>query len=189
MRGHVKQRSKGIWSIVIDIGLDPHSGRRRQQWYTLRGNKKEAEAKLLEMLDTLEKGVYIRPGKVTLGEWLEEWLNSYVALHVSPRTLVSYREQIERHILPALGAIPLAQLQPHNLEKYYAQMLAGGRVDGKGGLSAQTVRYHHGLIYEALKHAVKRGIAMRNVADVVDPPRRSHARPFRSLRVFDLYDL
>jgi len=174
MRGHVKQRSKGTWSIVIDIGPDPHNGRRRQQWYTLRGNKKEAEAKLREMLDTLEKGVYIRPGKVTLGEWFEEWLGSYVALHVSPRTLVSYREQIERHILPALGAIPLAQLQPHNLEKYYARMLASGRVDGKGGLSAQTVRYHHGLIYEALKHAVKRGIAMRNVADVVDPPRRSH---------------
>jgi integrase len=174
MRGHVKQRSKGTWSIVIDVGIDPDTGKRKQQWYTVKGARREADAKLREMLDTLEKGVYVRPNKVTLGEWMDEWLNSYAALHVSPRTIESYREQIKRHIIPVLGAIPLAQLQPHNLEKYYAQKLASGRVDGKGGLSATTVRYQHALIYESLKDAVKKGIAMRNVAAIVDPPRRSH---------------
>lgn len=173
MRGHVKQRSKGTWSVVIDTGSDPHTGRRRQQWFTVKGSKREAEAKLRELIDTIEKGVYVKPGKVTLGEWFEEWLGGYAALHVSPRTIDSYREQVTRHIIPSLGGIPLAQLQPHQLEKYYAQMLAAGRVDGKGGLSARTVRYHHGLIFEALKHAVKKGILMRNVAEVVDPPRRA----------------
>ena len=43
MRGHIKQRSKGSWSIVLDLGRDPSTGKRKQQWVTVRGTKKEAE--------------------------------------------------------------------------------------------------------------------------------------------------
>ena len=49
MRGHLKQRSKGSWSIVLDMGRDPATGKRRQQWQTVRGTKKEAEKKLAEL--------------------------------------------------------------------------------------------------------------------------------------------
>jgi integrase len=50
-------------------------------------------------------------------------------------------------------------------------MLESGRRDGKGGLSAQTVKHHHRVLHEALKYAVKHGILIRNVAEAVDPPR------------------
>lgn len=40
MRGHIKQRSKGSWSIVIDVGKDPETGKRRQHWHTIKGLKK-----------------------------------------------------------------------------------------------------------------------------------------------------
>ena len=46
---------------------------------------------------------------------------------------------IRRHIIPALGTIPLAQLSGQHLQTYYANKLATGRVDGNGGLSARTV--------------------------------------------------
>ena len=44
MRGHIKQRSKGSWSIVLDLGRDPSTGKRKQQWVTVRCTKKEAES-------------------------------------------------------------------------------------------------------------------------------------------------
>ena len=112
MRGHIKQRTKGSWSIVIDVGRDPRTGKRQQQWHTVRGTKKEAEAKLRELLHALEKGAYVRPQRITVGEWLEEWCQSYVQMHVSPRTVESYQAYVRRHIIPALGAIPLCQLEP-----------------------------------------------------------------------------
>ena len=68
--------------------------------------------------------------------------------------------------------IPLAELQAHHLEKYYACALAQGRVDGRGGLSPRTVRYQHGLLFEALRHAVRQGVLMRNVVETVEPPRQ-----------------
>ncbi len=50
-------------------------------------------------------------------------------------------------------------------------MLESGRRNGKGSLSAQTLKNHHQVLYEALKHAVKHGVVIRNVAEAVDPPR------------------
>ncbi|MDP2932071.1 MAG: site-specific integrase, partial [Chloroflexota bacterium] len=62
-------------------------------------------------------------------------------------------------------------LQPSHIQAYYARMLERGRRDGKGGLSAQTVKHHHRVLHEALKYAVKHDILIRNIAEAVDPPR------------------
>ena len=70
-----------------------------------------------------------------------------------------------------LGNVPLAKLQPTDLQAYYKKALAEGRRDGKGGLSARTVHHHHRVLSEALKHAVKWQLIHRNVADAVDPPK------------------
>ena len=171
MRGHIKQRAKGTWSLVIDAGRDPATGKRRQQWHTIKGTKKEAEAKLRELLQTVEAGTYVKPGKLTLGQWLEEWLKSYIAINVSKRTAVSYGEQIMQHIIPALGAVYLSDLQPQHLQNYYAKALTSGRIRGQGGLSKQTVLYQHRIMSQALNDAVRHGVTARNIAAVVQPPR------------------
>jgi len=75
-----------------------------------------------------------------------------------------------------MGSILLSQLQPQHLQNYYAKALSQGRADGKGGLSARSVLYHHRIISEALKHAVKMGLVARNIAEAVDPPRISRTR-------------
>jgi len=54
--------------------------------------------------------------------------------------------------------------------------LAQGRFNGKGGLSARSVLYHHRILSEALSHAVKMGLAARNVAEVIDPPRPARVK-------------
>jgi integrase len=171
MKGHVRQRSKGTWSIVIDVGRDPKTGKRRQQWYTVKGTKKDAERELREKLRSLETGAYVKPQKTSLGEYLEQWVRSYAAIHTSPRTVEGYHAIVHHYVIPALGAIPLCQLQPQHLEKYYADALSHGRLDGKGGLSARTVLHHHRLLSEALSHAVKQGLLVRNVAEAVVAPR------------------
>ena len=52
-----------------------------------------------------------------------------------------------------------------------AKALSSGRLDGKGGLSARSVLYHHRILSETLRHALKMGIIARNVSEFVDPPR------------------
>jgi hypothetical protein len=77
---------------------------------------------------------------------------------------------------PALGGVQLQKLTPVHLNMFYADLVKGGRCDGKGGLSARSVRYSHTIIRRALADAMKWGRIARNVADAADPPKASAAR-------------
>jgi integrase len=92
-------------------------------------------------------------------------------MNTTDRTFESYQSNIERHLIPELGKITLSELRPQNIQHYYAKALSGGRIDGKGGLSARSVVYHHRILSKALDYAVKMGLLVRNVVKMVDPPR------------------
>ncbi len=176
MKGHLVKRAQNSWTIVIDVGRDPTTGRRRQQWHTVKGTKRDAERALRELLLSIDKGSYVKPQKLTFGDWLLEWHKNHVTMHTTSRTQESYGYIINRHIMPALGSIPLSQIQPSQLQGYYSNALKYGRVDKRSGLSPRSVLYHHRIISEALSHAMKMGLIARNVAELVSPPRPQRAK-------------
>lgn len=176
MKGHIRKRSKGSWTIVIDLPRDPETGKRHQQWHTVRGSKRNAEARLRELLTSLDKGVYIKTGHLTLGEFLHQWLDGYVKTNCSLRTLDSYQSIANRHLTPNLGSLLLTQLHPQEIQQYYARALDRGRVDGKGGLSPVTVLHIHRVLVEALSYAARQGFIIRNVGELVDPPRAKSSK-------------
>ena len=164
MRGHIIKRYKDSYTIVINLGADPATGKRRQQWYSVKGTKKEAEKKLSDLLHQLDNGAFMKPAKTTLGEFLKRWLNDYVQPNLSPRTAEGYEHIIRKHLGPALGNITLQQLKAEHLQRYYSEKISGG-------LNAQTVRHHHTALHKALHTAVEWGVLSRNVADAVSSPR------------------
>ncbi len=171
MKGHIYKRAKGSWTMVYDLPPDSITGKRQQKSQTISGTKRDAERALREILQSLETGAYVTPNKLTLGDWLRQWLRDYVSLNTTDRTQESYTSIIEKHLIPSLGSIRLKDLQPYQLSSYYAKKCSSGRTDGKGGLSGRSVVYHHRILSKALGHAVKMGVVVRNVASVVEPPR------------------
>ena len=67
MEGHVKKRAKDTWSVVVDFGRDPASGKRRQLWRSVRGTKREAQQALAELIHQRDHGLDQPPTKITLG--------------------------------------------------------------------------------------------------------------------------
>jgi integrase len=171
MKGHVYQRAKGSWTIIYDLPADMVTGKRRQKSQTVKGTKRDAERVLREVLLSLEQGTYVKPNKVKLGEWLRQWLKDYVSMNTTDRTQESYKSIVERHLIPSLGKITLTDLQPVHIQSYYADKIDKGRADGKGGLSARSIVYHHRILSNALDYAVKMGVVVRNMVKVVEPPR------------------
>ncbi len=174
MKGSIRQRSKGSWEVCVDTGRDPATGKRLRHFESVKGTKKVAQQRMHELLHTLEQGAYVRPSRLTVAQFLGEWLHDYVELNCSPRTKASYEMIIRRHLIPELGSIPLSQLEPRHLQASYSRQRERGRVDGKGQLSPQTVRYCHSLLAEALGYAVKMGLLSRNVAQATEAPRADH---------------
>lgn len=186
MRGHLVKRGKGSWSIVLHLGRDPATGKRKQQWISVKGTKRDAERKLAELQHQLETGGFVKPTRVSVSEFLTRWLRDYAATNVRDSTYEGYRRIVEGHLVPSIGHICLVQLQPHHIQDYYAGRMRNGRRDGKGGLSSRSVAGHHRILREALSHAVKWGLLARNVAEAVDPPRYT-VKEFHTLDAEGVY--
>jgi integrase len=62
-----------------------------------------------------------------VGEFLEQWLQGYVATNTAPKTRSRYEEIVKLHLIPAFGSLPLLALRPQHIQKYYAKALESGR--------------------------------------------------------------
>jgi hypothetical protein len=69
MKGFLKQRSEGSWTIVLYLGRDPVTGKTRQKRHTVNGNKKQAQAELNRFLHEIQTGSYTEPAKLTVKEY------------------------------------------------------------------------------------------------------------------------
>ncbi|MFO8023499.1 MAG: tyrosine-type recombinase/integrase [Perlabentimonas sp.] len=167
-RKHGKGKSK--WAAAVTIGHDEEGKPKRKTVYgATRG---EVSEKLNNILVSVNSGTYKEPAKITVAEWLDTWLNDYMKNSLRATTWHSYEVQIRRHLKPAIGHLKLNQLTTSHLQRLYNDKLSGGRCDNKkGGLSAKSVRYMHGVIYGSLEQAKKEGMLIINPADSVKLPK------------------
>jgi integrase len=168
MKGHIRERSRGHWAIVLDV-RDPATGKRKRRWHSFAGTKREAQIEAARLISELNGGTYLEPNKTTVAQFLDRWLDDIKA-KVTPKTHERYVEIARKNIVPALGIV-LTKLKPMQIAEAYAKALSGGRRDGAGGLSPSTVHYMHRVLKEALAHGVRWQMLPRNPADAVDPPK------------------
>ncbi len=164
MRGHLRKRGERSWAVVVVVGFDSRSGRRLQKWVAVKGTKRDAERRLAELIRELDTGTYVEPSRITVGDYLNQWMDDYVATSVRPRTAEGYGS-IARQLRSALGRVRLIDLKPQHVQRYYAAML-------DRGVSAQTVLHHHRLLFQALRQAVRWEMLASNIMERVTPPRR-----------------
>jgi len=150
--------------LTIELGRD-ETGKRKRKFVTVKGNKADAQKQLRELLVSVDKGLPINTSKVTVSEFLEQWLRDYVSTNTAPTTLEHYSCMVKKYINPKLSHIQLTKLNPQHVQHMYAYLLE------ERGLSARTVQYTHRILRQALSHAVKWGLLGRNVCDAVDPPK------------------
>jgi integrase len=152
---------------VIDLGYV--AGKRtRKTWY--RKTRKEAAAKLNEELANLRRGGLVATADVTLEAYLRSWLETSVKGNRALRTVESYTQMIESHIIPELGRIKLGKLTPKDVQGMMNRKKASG-------LSARTVAYLRAILRSALTSAVKQEIIVRNVASFTESPRGEKREP------------
>ena len=146
------------WEGRCTTGFDPLTGKQKQRSVTGK-TQKEVRQKISRIAGEVDEGSYIEPTKQTLGEWLDMWLDTYVAYSVKPYTEDSYRAVCENHIKPSLGKVKLAVLSAPQIQQLYNKLV---RHDG---LSPKTVKNIHGVLHRAFNQAVKIGSLRYNPAD------------------------
>jgi len=163
------ESTKAIWKIQLYVGKKPHKTMPDRQvydrrFYSFHGTETQAKRRLKQLSQEVEtslgKGIPIPLGRFTVADALKAWLSSKAGR--APKTLESYQSIVERHLIPNLGQHQLRDLQPSMIQAYYAKACES--------LSARSVHYHHRLLKQAFKYAVRQGFLGRNTCDLVDPP-------------------
>lgn len=158
--GNIRRRTDGRWEGRVSLP----NGKRKSYFGRTR---EEVAAKLVEGLKAAKDNLPVPSERITVGAFLAEWLAG-VRSTVRPHTAVRYEQSIRLHVLPRIGRLPLARLEPKHLQALYAACLADG-------LAPATVRMVHAVVGRALGDAVRWGNVTRNVALLVTPPRVKHA--------------
>lgn len=170
---------KKLYYVTLHFGMRP-DGSRERRVRTFR-NIDEAERALTEFLRLRTLRQAHSGSEVTLADWLEIWLRDFICPNREKTTVHGYENIIKLHLVPALGNVKLDKLAPAQLQRYYAELLAGG-------LSHNTVRKHHVLLHTALEAAVRQGLLCENVTRFVVPPTREPPR-HRYYDTAQLYEL
>lgn len=107
-----------------------------------------------------------------LSDCIRHWLTC-VQRRVDEVTYLGYLHTAEKHILPYFDAsgLTLRGCTVKVLQSYFDEKANSGRLDGKGGLSAKTLRHHRNIIRQSLSEAVKDGLIANNPCDYVELPR------------------
>jgi integrase len=159
------------YDVVIDLGPDPVTGKRRQKSQTFK-TRKEAMAALHAGHVEVANGTAVSRSTKTVAQFLGYWLTDITQHRVRPTTFASYSQIIHNRIIPAIGAVSLQKLTVAQVQALYSDLLTGGRADGRGkALSPRSVQLAHTVLRKALKDAVKQGLVARNVCDAAVPPR------------------
>jgi integrase len=152
-----KRKSDGLWCAALG------HGKKRRVLYG--PTKRDVTNKLIAVqLEMRQK--HLRTDRVpTVAEYLEYWLHQAVKPRVRPLTYAGYSVNVRNHLVPTLGKIRLDRLSPQDVQQMMNDRLAAG-------FSPKTVTYMQQVLRTALELARRWEIIDRNVASLVDPPRR-----------------
>ena len=69
-RGYIRERGEKRYQLVYDAprGAD---GKRRQQYKTVSGTKRQAQARLTQILQNLNRGDYAEPTTLTVAQYFD----------------------------------------------------------------------------------------------------------------------
>ena len=121
-------------------------------------------------------------GEITFGELCERWLAA-AKLTVKTSTYSGYVNMLNKQILPILGGYKLGKLSSEVFDKFTADKLKSGRLNGGGGLSAKYVRDILSLIKSVVAYGEKEKLIAKDSLTISYP--KSETQEIRILSKYE----
>lgn len=165
----IGRRENGGWWSRVTIGYDSKGRAKRKAFY---GKTREDVLRKAQTFALKRDAGGFAPASrdVTVGAWLDRWLETFIKPNREPKTLKSYSDCIRIHLSPALGRTPLRKLVSQDVRK----LLLEKEKDGLGSSSLRNIR---ATLRAALNQAWKEGLIEQNVAAKVTPPKVQPKEP------------
>ena len=171
--GTIRKRSDGRWEARIIVG---HKNDGTPMYKSAFAKTQKSALKELHQLIELYRDVDLTEDcRMTLGEWLDKWLDEYMIFTIRESTLDSYRAMVKNQVKPFIGSKQISSLTTADMQKFYNKIKKEGRVrehpiHGKT-LADSMVRGVHMMLHEALDTAVKERLIAKNPTNGTTVPK------------------
>lgn len=160
--GSIRQKPNGRYEVRIS-GRDMETGK---------------STRISKYADTLDEAVDIQhalsvamvqtpqylQNNTTVGEWLDNWLSTYMQHTLKQSTYKSYETYVRKHFKPSLGTIKLKELTPRTLQIFYNYK------QEQENLSPKTISNLNMCLHKALAQAQSEGLILSNPSGSVSLP-------------------
>jgi len=154
--------------LVVDVGVNPRTGRRRQTRRRFR-TADDALAAYREVSSAARADRYVVRSSATVKELCDDWIAGRHGLRAT--TVAGYR-QVLKPVVEELGGLTASRLEKAHVVDLVRALQAGGalRADGKPRRrwAARSVNLMLFVFNSVLEDAVAQGLLARNVVKLVD---------------------
>ncbi len=174
--GMVRKREDGRWEGRIVAG---HKRNGEPLFrYVLAKTQKELMDKLHQNIEEYQDIELTEDSRMTLGEWLDCWMEDYAVHTLRPNTLRSYEQYIRCYIKPILGDKVVSRITQMDIQRMYTKIKQEGRVrdhpEHGHALSDSMVLRIHAMLHRAMKDAVAAHIIPYNPTDGATVPKANY---------------
>ncbi len=156
--GSIFKQDNGKWRAQVSV-----EGKRISH---TANSKAECRDWIRKMLSQIGDGLTIEDSRLTLAEYLKEWI-AIKKNDLRLRSGFQYERLIDLYIVPILGKTKLKDLNLRMVNQFYEHLK-------NKGVGLSNIRYSHRVLHAALEDAVKGGTIGRNPAHGATVPRASH---------------
>ncbi len=169
----VRKRSDGRWEGRIVIG---HKNDGTPMYKSVFGKtQKEALANLHAAIEMYRDVDLCEDSRMSLGKWLDRWLDQYMLFTVRERTLDGYRNICKNQVKPHLGDKQLSSITTADVQKFYNKIKQEGRIREHPiyghSLSDSHVRGVHMMLHQAMDAAVRERLIVKNPTNGTTVPK------------------
>ena len=142
---------------------------------TDKQNQKDLQQFAADFERKVQSGKYLDGEKITFSEFTDQWLKDYAEANLEPTSLANARRLLQLHVIPEIGHLKLAKVQPQHISRMYSKM-AEKRKDGKpGGYASATIQRVHSAVSSVFARAVLWNVITDNPASRVELPAQDKA--------------
>src|SRR5690242_3838410 len=103
----IVKRGKGTYMIRVYLGKDPATGKMKFYNETIHGSRKDAEIRRNELLTARDQNTLVERSRMTVDEYLREWLDKAARVKLRENTFEIYEKYIKFYLKP-LGKFKLS---------------------------------------------------------------------------------
>ena len=164
MSKYIVKRGK-TWSAIVYLGVDPLTGRQRQEWLSGYRTKREAEEARKNKLADIAKKSFSVNDLPTLRNFAKYWIEDVInPSALNPKSKAAYSDNIRLHIDPVLGDYKIDQITPREIQSWLTGL-------SRLKFSPRTQQYAFRTLSIILKTAMLQGYIPINPCQAIKQPK------------------